>query len=423
MDAENEIPILLQLIFGESAAAAHVGASARLLRWCQAMDDWLAERQQLNRRSTYRHSKIAWQYLLSRCAKTPWEITPDDIRAHMDWLNSRSYAASTIKGHLSTLSIFYDWCGQHGVDPDCGKGFNPVAGVRRPKVTCYGKARVLSRAHVGALLGVLQRDPSNQGRRDYAFFLARLMMGVKMKRLQQLRWGQIEPDESGVWLRWEPGGKRTACPADVWGAIRAYLETSERMEGIRPEDYIFAPLNEPLKRAAHGLPQEWNSARYLGIGQIRASLKLYAKLAGLSKEMVTLPALRHTATLLRQEAGDSIDELQAFLGPDTPAYRVQDYLSRLPPMPRDEDSPAGESATGDEADEPLPVQRPKPRFFESEDSYSTVTTPGAIPPKRCWRCWRKISKVWRRRSKGCAPSPGSCWCGRRRWKIATSLRC
>ena len=369
MSVENEVPFLLGFMFGESAALAHKGASERLLRWCQAMDDWLAERHQLNRRSTYRNSKNAWRYMLSRCAKTPWEISPDDIRAHIDWLKSRSYAASTINIHLSTLSIFYDWCGQHEIDPDCGEGFNPLVGIPRLPLTSYAKAIVLSRAQVGALLGVLQRDQSNQGRRDFAFFLARLMMGVKLPLLRQLRWGQIEQDECGVWLRWQPGGERTPCPADVWGAISAYLEASGRVESIQPQDYIFAPLNEPLKRAAHGLPQEWNEARCLGVNQIKASLKLYAKMAGLPKDKVTLPALRHTAALLRQEAGDSVDELQVFLGPHTPAYRVQDYLRLLPPIPRDEDYPAGEVPAGDEADEPLPVERPKPRFFVSEDSF------------------------------------------------------
>ncbi|MBY8992882.1 MAG: hypothetical protein KGD58_19245, partial [Candidatus Lokiarchaeota archaeon] len=107
----------------------------------------------------------------------------------------------------------------------------------------------------------------------------------------------------------------------------------------------------------------------MGVNQIKASLKLYAKMAGLPKDKVTLPALRHTAALLRQEAGDSVDELQVFLGPHTPAYRVQDYLRLLPPIPRDEDYPAGEVPAGDEADEPLPVERPKPRFFVSEDSF------------------------------------------------------
>ena len=52
MDAENEVPILMQFMFGESAARVRSSASERLLRWCQAMDDWLAERRRLNCRST-----------------------------------------------------------------------------------------------------------------------------------------------------------------------------------------------------------------------------------------------------------------------------------------------------------------------------------------------------------------------------------
>ena len=78
MGVENEVPFLLGFMFGESAALAHKGASERLLRWCQAMDDWLADRHQLNRRSTYRNSKNAWRYMLSRCCLLYTSPSPRD---------------------------------------------------------------------------------------------------------------------------------------------------------------------------------------------------------------------------------------------------------------------------------------------------------------------------------------------------------
>ena len=84
MSAENEVPILMQFMFGETAALARQTASERLLRWCQAMDDWLGERRRLNHRSTYKTSINAWKQLLSGCAKPPWEITPVDIEAHIE---------------------------------------------------------------------------------------------------------------------------------------------------------------------------------------------------------------------------------------------------------------------------------------------------------------------------------------------------
>jgi len=43
-----------------------------------------------------------------------------------------------------------------------------------------------------ALLKILKQDDSPLGKWDYAFILARLRMGVELKTLQQLQWGQIE---------------------------------------------------------------------------------------------------------------------------------------------------------------------------------------------------------------------------------------
>ena len=44
MADQNEPPLLLQYLFGESAQTALQGASPRLLRWAEAFDDWLAQR-------------------------------------------------------------------------------------------------------------------------------------------------------------------------------------------------------------------------------------------------------------------------------------------------------------------------------------------------------------------------------------------
>lgn len=366
MGAQNDTPFLLQFIFGEAAALARQGASERLLRWCQAMDDWLAERQRVNVDRTYKESINAWKRLLSQYPKPPGEITPADIRQHMDWLQAQGYASSSITGELSILSRFYVWCDQHHVDPACGQGFNPLAEVPRPKVVGYAKAKVLSRAEVRALLAILKRDQSNLGRRDYAFFLARLMLGVKLKTLQHLQWGQIEQDQAGTWLRWRADKAPAPCPPEVSDALHAYLKASGRMHSIRPHDYIFAPLRDALKRELNGQPQAWNEARCLTNEPIRDSLKLYGKLAGIPEEKLTLQALRHTAVLLRQEAGDSLEQLQAFLGTNAQPKATKDYLRQLPPLPRDEYLPADEERPREKLhprdgtlEPPLPVRKPR----------------------------------------------------------------
>jgi site-specific recombinase XerD len=338
----QEVLVLLELMFGENAALVGQTASERLLRWCQAMDDWLAERRQAYTDSTYTHSMTAWKRLLSGCGQVPWEIRPADIGEHIERLEAQGYNPKTIQCDLSALSRFYEWCKQREVEPTCGEGFNLVAAVNRPKVANYAKAEVLSRAEVRRLLALLVRDESNLGRRDYAFFLARLRMGVRSRWLQRLQWGQIERDEAEVRIHWQEERDGTACPQEVWEAVSAYLVASWRMKGLRPEDYIFAPMVDFVKREANDQPQAWDEERYLTSRQIHNSLKKYGRLAKIPEEKLRLPALRHTAVLLHREAGDILEEIHAFLGTGARLEQTRRYLKQLPELPPDEGRGLGE---------------------------------------------------------------------------------
>jgi len=244
--AEKEIPAMLQFIFGEAAVMARRCASARLL---------------------------------PHCGLPPWEIGESDVQAHIERMAAQGYAPNTIRFEMSCLSSFYRWCSQHEIDPQNGQDFNPVAELPAPKQGARADTEILSRSEARALLKLVKRDESLLGKRDYAFFLARLQFGVQLKTLQQLRWGQIEQDQAGAWVRWGPEAERTPLPAAVWDAINAYLEASKRMASIRPEAYIFAPLSDPLNREPSGEAADWESGRYLTRHQIRKNLKLYAVLA------------------------------------------------------------------------------------------------------------------------------------------------
>ena len=343
MAAENEIPLMLQFMFGKAAEMAQRGASARLLRWSKAMDEWLAERQRKNSVSTYRMSKAAWRRLLPQCGLPPWEIGAADVQAHIERMTGQGYAPSTISFELSCLSSFYRWCSQHEIDPQCGGKFNPVAEVPGPKQKDRSDVEILSRLEARALLRLVKRDESLLGKRDYAFFLARLQFGVKLKTLQQLRWGQIEQDQAGAWVRWGPLTERSPLPAAVWDAIRAYLEASKRMAGIRPEAYIFAPLSDPFNREPSGEAADWQSGRYLTRPQIRNNLKLYGRLAGIPEAKLTLPTLHRTAAALRLEAGDSWEQMHIFLDNHSKTESTRIFLNVLPVLPRDEKISGGKN--------------------------------------------------------------------------------
>jgi integrase len=326
----DQVPMMLQFLFGEAAPLAQQAGSERLSRWARAFDEWMEERRLNAHASTYRGSMTAWKRLLERIEKPPWKITQSDMKGYVEGLQEGGLAPATIKYELSMISSFYRWCSQEEIDAECGEGFNPTEGVPRPKVRHYANAKVLSREEVRALLAVLKLDEAILSKRDYALFLARLRLGVALKALQQVQWGQIEKDEQGTWVKWTADKERTRLPEDVHQAILDYLVASGRLEGMREEAYIFAPQVDPLKREVSGKKEDWEEGRFLGSGQISAILKKYGKLVGIPEEKLTLPALRHTAAMLRLEAGDSMEEMQAFLG--TPLLKTtQSYLRALPP--------------------------------------------------------------------------------------------
>jgi integrase len=352
MSDQDAIPTLLAFLFGEHAALARQGASARLLLWCTAFDDWLAERRRKYCRNACTSAANAWRQLLGRLRKAPWEITPADLKDHVCWLEGLGRAPDTIRGVLAGLSGFYAWCDSQRVDPLCAPGFNPAAAVPRPKAENYAKARALTPQEARRFLSLLQQDPYSLSRRDYAFFLARLHLGVPLHELMHLKWGQIRSDSAGAWVDWDSPRPAQLLPPAVWQAILDYLEASGRLLGISPTAFIFAPLVYGLVEGATGQAADWNEARCISNTQIERILKIYGRLAGIPEKKLTLVALRHTAALLRLEAGDSAEQIQAFLGRST----VQDtrkYLRRLPPL-------TPPSAAAQTAAEPSPSAAPQP---------------------------------------------------------------
>lgn len=171
------------------------------------------------------------------------------------------------------------------------------------------------------------------------------------------------------------GGSQTApLPEDVYRAIVDYLRAAGRLEGISPEAYIFAPLVDPLSRVACGQAEDWEGTRHVSSKRMRETLKTFGRVVGIPDEKLTLQALRHTAVLLRLEAGDSTEQIQAFLKrADLKATRR--YLSLLP---------APSLPTSCPGDEPAALPRPparKPKPFQPGDNFCHGFYAQSHPPE------------------------------------------
>ena len=218
-----------------------------------------------------------------------------------------------------------------------------------------------------ALLRVIPRTYP-QGLRDYALFLAYLLTGRRNSEIRNLRWGDFESEtlpspkscfefypeynegpgerfgrgaggEGRVFYRWEGKGKsrRDVCPLSLWKAIIAFLKAADRLDTITPDDYIFTALNNnasrlPNVRQAKRQPYANQSSKHTepcSLGEpncragakrqpltdrfVRSLLKRYAYRAGLDPRRITVHTLRHTAAMLRVEAGEDLEAISQFL--------------------------------------------------------------------------------------------------------------
>ena len=86
MELEKRAPALLEMLFGEAAVTAWVGASGRLVRWCQAMEGWLGELKVRYKPSTLKQARLAWKRLMQEKKRLPWELREADFEAHSAWM-------------------------------------------------------------------------------------------------------------------------------------------------------------------------------------------------------------------------------------------------------------------------------------------------------------------------------------------------
>jgi site-specific recombinase XerD len=354
MGSAKEIPELVRMMFGEQAYAMQATAGERLLRWAEAFEAWLAEREANFGRSTRSMAQVGWREFLTYLGKPPWEVKERDVLAWEHQLEGQQLRPSTINQRITALSKFYDFCAERGVDRAWSErtGFNPAKRVPRRKERKYDNIHYLSREEAHALLAAVDREETALGKRDYALLLGVLEAGMRVGNLRCLQWGAIQVDEENgpAWVQRAIEGQEDEAaampralpaamlpaamlpaallPGQVWEAMKDYLQASGRWGKMGADSFVFAPLASPLEEAPSGKAEDWADDRPMTAALAKFVLKRYARAAGLKPELVTWTSLRHTAAMLRVEAGDEAETISRFLGRED-VQKTRAYIERL----------------------------------------------------------------------------------------------
>jgi integrase/recombinase XerC len=186
----------------------------------------------------------------------------------------------------SAISSFYSFAVSHELLKN-----NPAEGVARPK----SRKPPIRGLNVEEWKALIEAIPNNaSGKRDQAIILTMTLTGRRRSEVMGMRVGDLTRNGRVYYNVRVKGGEyvKKELPAPAFQAICDHLkDTGRAIDTLTAEDKLF-----PVSSAA-----------------FYANLKRYAKKANISG-VVTPHVFRHTAAKLRQEAGQKLEDISAFLG-------------------------------------------------------------------------------------------------------------
>jgi integrase/recombinase XerD len=222
--------------------------------------------------------------------------------------SGRPPSASTVTVRLAAIRSFLDFLRRMTKDTENAGRFatNPADAVDRPKAD-KPTPRGLTVDDAKRLLAAI--PDTRAGRRDRAIIVTALLTGLRRTEVLGLRRRDIAPNGNGriyYTTRVKGGQERhRELPPPAHVAIAGYFESLGRsFESLDPDERLFD----------------------VGSSGFAMNFARYTRNAGLPG--VSIHVLRHTAAKLRRDAGQSIEEVQQFLGHADLATTVR-YLRRL----------------------------------------------------------------------------------------------
>ena len=279
--------------------------------WDQALYAFLIEKgnRSGSKRSVESYSRMLGPFFAER-GLTPDRVKPADVLAWVHGIgrSGRTPSGTTVGARIACLSSFYRFLIRMGLVVS-----NPCDAVERPR-SVQSVARGYSADEVRRLLAVVPADTA-AGRRDRAILLTLVLTGRRRAEVIGLRAGDLSSEGETCFYAYRgKGGKRgrLELPHPAFEAICASLaDVGKELPMMAPE--------ESLWQAA---------ARPAGVksGTFYARFRRYLQVAGMAPAGIHV--LRHTAAKLRRDAGESIEDVSAFLDHSSLAVTTV-YLRRL----------------------------------------------------------------------------------------------
>jgi integrase/recombinase XerC len=278
--------------------------------WDQALYAFLVEKgnRSGSKRTVESYSRMLWPFFAER-SLTPDRVKPADVLAWVHGIgrSGRTPSSTTVGARIACLSSFYRFLIRMRLVVS-----NPCDAVERPRAT-QSVARGYGADEVRRLLAVVPDTVA--GRRDRAILLTLVLTGRRRTEVISLTAGDLSLEGETCFYAYRgKGGKRgrRELPHPAFEAIRVTLAD------VGMELAVMAP-GESLWQAG---------ARPEGIrsGTFYARFRRYLVAAGLAPTGIHV--LRHTAAKLRRDAGESIEDVSAFLDHSSLAVTTV-YLRRL----------------------------------------------------------------------------------------------
>lgn len=278
--------------------------------WDQALYAFLVEKgnRSGSKRTVESYSRMLWPFFAD-LGKTPDRVKPADVLAWVHGIgrSGRTPSSTTIGARIACLSSYFRFLIRMGLVVS-----NPCDAVERPRAI-QSPARGYSAIEVRNLLAATPDTVA--GRRDRAILLTLVLTGRRRTEVISLTAGDLSIEGETCFYAYRgKGGKRgrRELPQPAYEAILGSLADIDKTLAT------MAPTESLWQAAAR--PEGVTS------GTFYARFRRYLALAGLAPTGIHV--LRHTAAKLRRDAGQSIEDVSAFLDHSSLAVTTV-YLRRL----------------------------------------------------------------------------------------------